>query len=208
MSEIKIASFLGVSFTGKSMLTTGLVERLGAEGVQADVVKKDDAMRVLGRQRYGDGDQTGGYSILGALKHRGVIPPGELHGWMNKQVKTSRDLGHTVLLEGGTRTRTAQAQTLEGVDLGPGEFHIFMLQLPLHRVLQRARQRMREDDRYDDSPFVAGVKLAGQYWGARSSDAPQPTDPDVTVLNARLPSAQLVEITAARILGIHPAPHP
>jgi adenylate kinase family enzyme len=208
MREIKIASVSGVSFTGKSTLATGIVERLEVAGVQADVVRKDDAMRALGRQRYGDDDQTGGYSIRGALKHRGVIPSSELHGWMNERVQASRALGHTVLLEGGTRTRTAQAQTLDGVELGPGEFHIFMLQLPFHRVLQRAYQRMREDDRYDDGLLVAGVKLAGQYWGARSSDAPQPTDPDVTVLNARLPSAQLAEITAARILGIHPTPHP
>lgn len=108
---IEVASFLGLSYTGKSTLAEGVATRLSNEGIVADIVKKDEAMKAVGRERYGDNDSSGGYSIKGFLKH-GEIPSKDLHSWMNKRISESRELGHLVLLEGGTRTRSAQAETL------------------------------------------------------------------------------------------------
>ena len=196
---IEIASFVGVSYTGKSTLAEGVVTRLANEGIVVDIVKKDDAMKAVGHERYGENDSSGGYSIKGFFKH-GEIPPRDLHEWMNRRVTESRELGHVVLLEGGTRTRTAQAETLSGIELDEGDFRIFMLQLPFREVLRRAKQRREQTGRYDDMLPVVAAKLYGQYKGLRSSDAPQPSDLDVTVLDASLAPAQLVEITANEIL--------
>ena len=121
---IEIASFVGVSYTGKSTLAEGVVTRLANEGIVVDIVKKDDAMKAVGHERYGENDSSGGYSIKGFFKH-GEIPPRDLHEWMNRRVTESRELGHVVLLEGGTRTRTAQAETLSGIELDEGDFRIF-----------------------------------------------------------------------------------
>jgi hypothetical protein len=104
-----------------------------------------------------------------------------------------------VILEGGTRTRSAQAETLADVELGENSLHLFMLELPFRDVLSRARQRKAESGRYDDILPVALAKLYGQYQGLRSDDAPQATDHDVTVLDARLPKPELVEIVANQI---------
>src|SRR4051812_15911360 len=103
---IEVASLLGVSYSGKSTLAEGVVARLAAEGVTADVIKKDAALKALGKERFGQDDQSGGYSIKGFFKH-GAIPSAELHSWMNRHVQASHELGHVVLLEGGTRTRAA-----------------------------------------------------------------------------------------------------
>lgn len=196
---IEVASLLGVSYTGKSTLAEGVVSRLADEGVYADVIKKDAAMKALGRERYGEDDASGGYSIKGFLKH-GEILSSDLHAWMNKQVKASRNLGHVVILEGGTRTRTAQAETLSGIELDEGDFRIFMLQLQFKEVLGRARLRRRETGRYDDMLPVAAAKLYGQYRGLHSEDAPQPDDLDVSVLDASLTPNRLVEIVVNEIL--------
>jgi predicted kinase len=195
---IEVVSFLGVSYTGKSTLAEGVAKRLATEGVEADIVKKDSAMKALGRERYGDDDATGGYSITGFLKH-GRIPSAELHGWMNKQIQESLDVGHVALLEGGTRTRTAQAETLANIELDDDGLKIFMLDLPFSDVIGRARQRRRESGRYDDMLPVALAKLEGQYRGARSSDAPQVGDPDVAVLDMQRQPEELIEIVANEI---------
>jgi hypothetical protein len=196
---IEVASLLGLSYTGKSTLAEGVATRLAGEGIVADVVKKDEAMKALGRERYGDNDQSGGYSIKGFFRHGG-IPSKDLHTWMNKQVTASRDLGHIVILEGGTRTRDAQAETLQGVELGEDDFRIFMLELPFREVLRRARQRREQTGQYADMLPVAAAKLYAQYKVMRSDNAPQPTDPDVMVLDAGLAPAELVEITVNEIL--------
>ena len=196
---IEVASLLGVSYTGKSTLAEGVVDRLADESIVADIVKKDEAMKALGRERYGEDDKSGGYSINGFFRH-GEISSHDLHDWMNKQVKASKELGHVVILEGGTRTRASQAETLEGIELDEGDFHIFMLHLPFREVLLRAKQRRQVTGRYDDLLPVAAAKLYGQYKGLRSSDAPQLSDYDVTILNASLAPTQLVGIVASGIL--------
>lgn len=196
---IKVASLLGVSYSGKSTLAEGVVNRLAANGVGADVIKKDAALRVLGREKYGDDDKSGGYSITGFLR-QGGIPPQELHAWMNQEVRASLSLGRVVILEGGTRTRAAQAETLQGIELAEDDFRIFMLQLPFKDVLHRARLRRRQQGRYDDTLLVAAAKLYGQYQGMHSDNAPQPGDPDVIPLDARLAPHELIEITAGEIL--------
>lgn len=98
---IEIASLLGVSYTGKSTLAEGLVNRLAQVGIAADVIKKDAALKAIGQQRYGDNEKSGGYSIFGFLKH-GQIPSSELHTWMNERIQESLELGHIAILEGGT----------------------------------------------------------------------------------------------------------
>lgn len=196
---IEVASLLGVSYTGKSTLAEGLVSRLAHEGITADVIKKDEAMKAVGRERYGSDDKTGGYSIKGFLKH-GEVPAHELHAFMNEQIRTSLDLGHIAILEGGTRTRTAQAETLRDIELDEDGLRIFMLELPFSDVLKRARGRRKESGRYDDRLPVALAKLYGQYKGLRSPDAPQIEDIDVMVLDASLPTTELVEVTANQIL--------
>jgi predicted kinase len=196
---IEIASLLGVSYTGKSTIAEGVVARLANEGVEAGIVKRDEAMKALGRERYGEADASGGYSIKGFLRH-GKIPSSELYGWMNQQIKASRELGRVVLLEGGTRTRTAQAETLRDLEIDEENFRIFMLQLPFKDVIGRARRRRQESGRYDDILPVAAAKLVGQYRGIHSADAPQPTDEDVTVLDASRPASELIEVVANEIL--------
>lgn len=195
---IEVVSVVGLSYTGKSTLVEGVVERLSLEGIEADIIKKDDAMKALGQERYGAEDPTGGYSISGYLKH-GQIPSSELHAWMNKKIGASLELGHVVLLEGGTRTRTAQAETLNNIELADDGLRIFMLNLPFRNIIQRARQRRRESGRYDDLLPVALSKLYGQYRGANSSDAPQPADPDVSVLDATRHPEELIEVVANEI---------
>ncbi len=197
---IEIASLLGVSYTGKSTLANGLVGRLAHEGLTADVIKKDEALKVLGRKRYGNSDKSGGYSVIGALKH-GQIPSRELHGWMNERIHESLDLGHIAILEGGTRTRTAQQETLSGLEITGDRLGIFMLQLPFREVVHRARQRRHELGRYDDMLPVAVAKLVGQYRGSHSDDAPQFGDSNVIPLDASLSPAELVDITASHILS-------
>jgi len=196
---IEVVSLLGLSYTGKSTLAEGLVPRLAHEGITADIIKKDDAMQAIGQERYGEQDQTGGYSILGFLKH-GRVPSKDLHAWMNKQVHTSLEHGHMVILEGGTRTRSAQAETLHDVELSEDTLRIFMMDLPFRQIISRSRQRRQESGRYDDQLLVAFGKLSGQYRGMLSSDAPHAEDPDVIQLNARLPVVELVEVTANHIL--------
>lgn len=195
---IKVASLLGVSYTGKSTLANGLVPRLAQEGIVVDVIKKDEALKALGRERYGSTDKTGGYSISGFLRH-GQIPSSELHAWMNQRIKTSIELGHMAILEGGTRTRTAQAETLHNIELDEDGLRIFLLEIPFKDVLKRARGRRQESGRYDDRMPIALAKLYGQYKGMRSPDAPQTTDLDVTALDASLSTEELVEITANQI---------
>jgi adenylate kinase family enzyme len=197
---IEVVSLLGVSYSGKSTLAEALVSRLEPEGITVDVIKKDEALRALGRERYGSDDETGGYSIKGFLKH-GEVPARELHSYMNEQLKNSLSLGHIAILEGGTRTRSAQAETLSGVELDEDGLRIFLLKLPFREVLKRARDRRKESGRYDDRLPVALAKLYSQYQGMRSTDAPKTNDVDVTVLDASLPTAELVEITAIEILA-------
>lgn len=196
---IEVASLLGVSYTGKSTLAEGLLSRLANEGLTADVIKKDEAMKSLGREHYGSDDKTGGYSIKGFLKH-GEMPAHLLHAFMNGQIRTSLDLGHIAILEGGTRTRSAQAETLQGIELDEDGLRIFMLDLPFRDVLSRALNRRRESRRYDDRLPIALSKLYGQYKGIHSQNAPQIGDFDVTVLDAKLPTTDLVEVTANQIL--------
>lgn len=197
---IEVVSLLGTSYTGKSTLANGIAETLNGIGIKVDIVKKDDAFRALGTERYGDNDDSGGYSIRGFLKH-GAIPSSDLHAEMNKEILRSRELGRVVILEGGTRTRTAQAQTLRGVDTNLDNFRIFMLELPIIQVIQRARQRRSESGRYDDMLPVAVAKLYGQYRGIRSADAPKLDDPDVIAFDARLKPEVLVKKAVSEILN-------
>lgn len=197
---IEVVSLLGVSYSGKSTLAEGLASRLAYEGIAADIIKKDAALRTIGQERYGEDDHSGGYSILGAIKHGGQIPSTDLHAWMNKQVHASLERGHKVILEGGTRTRTAQAETLSGIEVGENGLRIFMLELPFREVIHRSRLRRQESGRYDDRLPIALGKLYGQYKGMRSPDAPQSSDPDVVSLDATLPPEELVEIAANHIL--------
>ena len=199
---IEVASLLGMSYTGKSTLASTLLPRLADEGIIADVIKKDDAVRAFGRERYGEDDATGGYSITGFLR-RGQVPQHELHAWMNRQVRSSLELGHIAILEGGTRTRTAQAETLADIELDPEGLRIYMLELPLPEMLRRARQRRKETNRYDDRLPVALAKLYGQYRGINSADAPRAEDLDVSVLDASLPTVEIAEIVANEIFESH-----
>ncbi len=198
-SMIKVASLLGVSYSGKSTLAEGLAANLAKRDIAADIIKKDDALKALGRERYGENDNTGGYSIRGFLRH-GPIPSSELHAWMNTQISKSLELGHIAILEGGTRTRTAQAETLKNIELDENELRIFMLQLPFREVIHRSRQRRSETERYDDRLPVVFAKLYGQYRGLRSDDAPKVSDPDVVGLNASLPTDELVDIVTNHIV--------
>jgi len=200
---LEVVSLLGPSGSGKSTLAEALVPRLADRGITADVIKKDEALKAIGRERYGDDDQSAGYSIAGFLRH-GQIPSHELHGWMNQQVKASLAAGHLAILEGGTRTRTAQAETLEGLELDHDGLRIFMLDLPFRDVIGRIRQRRKESGRYDDFLPVASAKLLGQYRGMQSADAVQPIDPDVTVLDARLSVDVLATRAANHILVLRP----
>lgn len=196
---IEVASFVGVSYTGKSTLTEGVAERLQLEGIGTVIIKKDTAMKVLGQERYGIDDTTGGYSIKGFLRH-GQIPSADLHSWMNKQIASSLQMGHVALLEGGTRTRSAQAETLEGITLDEDGLRIFLMDLPFGEVIKRARKRRQQSRRYDDMLPVALAKLHGQYRGAHSPDAPQEHDADVTVLDAMRQPEELVDAVVREIL--------
>lgn len=196
---IEVVSFVGVSYTGKSTLAEGVAERLCLEGINADIIKKDDAMKALGQERYGAGDATGGYSIKGFLRH-GRIPSADLHSWMNKKITSSLQMGHVALLEGGTRTRSAQAETLEGITLDDDGLRIFLMDLPFGEVIKRARKRREQSGRYDDMLPVALAKLQGQYRGAHSPDAPQAHDADVTVLDASWHPEELVDVAVSEIL--------
>lgn len=196
---IEVVSLLGFSYTGKSTLAAGLVAELALEGISADIIRKDEGRKLIGYEKYGEDDNTGGYSISGFLK-RGQIPTQELHAWMNKQIRSSLELGRLVVLEGGTRTRTAQAETLHGIELGEDALRIFMLHLPFSEIMRRARRRRQETGRYDDQLLVAAAKLYGQYRGICSEDALHPGDTDVMVLDASLPVLDLVAITRDYIL--------
>lgn len=195
---IEIVSLLGTSYSGKSTLAEGLVADLAEDDIPADVIKKDEALKVLGRERYGEDDASGGYSIKGFLKH-GQIPSSELHAWMNTQIKSSLALGRIAILEGGTRTRTAQAETLKDIELDEDGLRIFMLQLPFREVIRRVRKRREEAKRYDDQLLIALAKLYSQYKGLRSDDVPKIGDADVVGLDATLPPAQLVKIVSGHI---------
>jgi adenylate kinase family enzyme len=197
---IEVVSFVGVSYTGKSTLAEGVADRLGLEGVGAEIIKKDDAMRELGQERYGDDDATGGYSIKGFLRH-GQIPSTELHTWMSGKISATLEMGRVALLEGGTRTRTAQAETLEGITLDDDGLRIFLMDLPFKEIIRRARKRRQQSGRYDDMLPVALAKLLGQYRGNRSPDAPQVDDTDVTALDASLHPEKLVDVVVNEILG-------
>lgn len=196
---IEVVSLLGVSYTGKSTLAECLVPRLSQEGIVADIIKKDEAMRAIGHKRHGSDDRTGGYSIKGFLRH-GQIPQHELHAFMNTQIRASLDLGHLAILEGGTRTRVAQAETLNNIELDEDGLRIFMLELPFLDVIKRAKLRRKDSGRYDDRLPIASAKLYGQYMGLHSSDAPKIEDIDVRVLDANLPTVDLVEIVNGEIL--------
>lgn len=196
---IEVVSLLGISYSGKSTIAEALQDRLDDEGLETDIIKKDQAMRALGEERYGKDDRSGGYSISGFMRN-GQIASSELHNWMNQKIRTSLELGHIAILEGGTRARTAQAETLEGIDLDEDGLRIFMLELPLREILSRARKRRQESGRYDDMLPVALAKLYGQYKGIHSPDAPQTSDPDVRVLDASMPTGKLVEIVSEDII--------
>lgn len=197
---IEVVSLVGVSYSGKSTLAEAVKERLGDEDLEADIIKKDDAMKAIGSKRYGSSDTTGGYSIRGFLRH-GQVPSSELHEWMNGRVSSCLELGKVAILEGGTRTRSAQAETLNNIELDEDGLRIFMLDLPFQEVLSRARQRRQVSGRYDDLLPVALAKLYGQYRGIHSEDAPQPDNLDVTVLDASLPIHDLASIVSDEIVS-------
>lgn len=196
---IEVVSLLGVSYSGKSTLAAELVTTLAPYGIEADMIKKDEAMRALGRERYGEDDQTGGYSAVGTLLH-GRTPPSELHAYMNEKVRASLEAGHLPILEGGTRTRSAQAETLAGIKLSDDGLHIFMMQLPLREVWRRSKLPRDGSDRYDDKKYIAPFKLLGQYRGMRSEDAPRIDDRDVTLLDAMLPTAEQARFVTGVVL--------
>lgn len=197
---IRVASIVGYSYSGKSTAAEMTCERLGEAGVDADIIKKDDAFSALGRERYGEGDTTGGYSITGSLLH-GTIPPAELHAYMNARVSETLEAGKVAILEGGTRTRHDQAETLAGIQLEPGEFGIFLLQVPWRELLKRSRLRRANSGRYDDQLVVAAAKLAGQFMGRRKQDSPRPGDADVFLLDGMQSPADLASAMTRRILG-------
>jgi adenylate kinase family enzyme len=197
---IEVASLLGVSYSGKSTLAESLVPRLAEVGIGADIIKKDTAVHAIGADYYGLGADASGYSIRGFMR-RGQIPPSELHAWMNARVKESIALGNIAILEGGTRTRSAQAETLAGLELDNDGLAIFMLQLPFTEVLHRAKQRRKDSERYDDILPIALAKLQSQYRGTWSSNAPRISDPDVFPLNAELSPSILSEQVVERILA-------
>lgn len=196
---IEVASFVGPSYAGKSTLVEGVAARLAEAGLTADVIKKDEVIHALGRERHGDNDRTGGYSMIDLLRY-GPLPSAELHAHMNEAIHLSLSLGHIALLEGGTRTRKAQAETLRDIMLDDDGLRIFLLNLPFRDVIRRARWRRAESGRYDDLLPIAASKLASQYLRDRSPDAPQPTDPDVTVLDARQESTTLIDEVTHMIL--------
>ena len=196
---LEIVSILGPSYSGKSNLAESVTQELLHRNIPADIIKKDDAIKAHGREHYSEEDSTGGYSVLGAIR-RGELPTSNAHEWMNDKIKRSRDLGHIAILEGGTRTRKAQAETLERIDFDDDNFRIFMLELPFKEVLARAKERRKQSGRYDDGLLVASGKILSQYVKSNSADAVRPNDSDVTLLDATLSPDKLTEIVVKEIL--------
>jgi adenylate kinase family enzyme len=194
---IEIISLLGVSGSGKSTLANGLSARLTEIGHEVDVVKKDEAIKVLAEKM--GSTAFSAETVVGPKK----ITQSDLHAYMNAQIKQALEERKVVILEGGTRTRKAQAETLDGVDLDRHPFGIVMLKLPFREVIERLKQRRAEEDRSDDTyPVIIG-KLAGQYLRPiLSTDAPSQRDADVWAVDATLPRSELVEDVLDHILEL------
>jgi thymidylate kinase len=198
---IRVSSLLGPSGVGKSTAAEGTRKILEGAGHTVQIIKKDDAIRELSTDRFGQDKPFGAFSAKG-LAGSDRISQADLHRHMNKQIRSALDGGSLVMLEGGTRTRKAQRETLSGVEISDDEFRIFMMQLPFREVIKRLRRRRANGGREDDKLPIIGAKLAGQYLRPRlSSDAPRIGDADVILIDSAQHPSEVSAAIARRILG-------
>jgi thymidylate kinase len=198
---IRISSLLGPSGVGKSTAAEGTRKILESTGHTVKIIKKDDAIRELSSARFGPDEPFGAFTVKG-VAGSDRISQADLHRHMNTQIKSALDDGNLVLLEGGTRTRKAQRETMSGVLISDEEFRIFMMQLPFREVIKRLRERRSNGDREDDRLPIIGAKLAGQYLRPiLSSDAPRVGDSDVIPIDAAQHPNDISAEIARRILG-------
>jgi hypothetical protein len=167
------------------------------------IIKKDDAIRELSTDRFGQDEAFWCFFGLKELAGSDRISQADLHRHMNTQIRSALDDGVIlVMLEGGTRTRKAQRETLSGVEISDDEFRIFMMQLPFREVIKRLRRRRANGGREDDKLPIIGAKLAGQYLRPRlSSDAPRIGDADVILIDSAQHPSEVSAAIARRILG-------
>lgn len=196
---LEVVSLVGSSGSGKSSISSALSERLDDNHIDSVVISKDQVRADIGRERYGVDDHSKGYSIPRAIIGQS-IDVRDLRIEMNRRVRAALEIGKLVILEGGTRTRGALAETLQCVDISDGQLGIYLLTVPTTVAVKRLRQRRRDGYRYDDQLVIQAAKLTGQWLGLRAHDAVHPNDSDVQILDALRPVADSVEFIARDVL--------
>ena len=143
---LRIVSLLGPSGSGKSTLGENLTAALAERGVLATTIKKDDAIREISIDKFGPAQPFGAFSLKGLFGSE-KISSTDLHRHMNARILSALAINNVVILEGGTRTRDAQAETLAGIDLAQVPFGIMLLQISPLQVMQRLLERRRQAER-------------------------------------------------------------
>ena len=198
---LRIASLVGYSGSGKSTLAQGIDDRMSSMGYSVSIVKKDEAIQAISTEKYGDTHPFGAFSLKG-LVGANRTSQHDLHNFMNQSIHEDLTNHDLVILEGGTRTRTAQNETLSGIDTEEFNFGIFLMQIPFREIIARLHARRTESNRIDDTYPILFGKLAGQWIRPLlSNDVPRPTDQDVTYLDATLPVERLADLATEIILN-------
>ncbi len=196
---IEIASFVGPSGCGKSTLTENVSDLLVEQGHESVIIKKDDAIRALSMERHGD--ELAYFSWHNQLDSDRIVSA-DLHGYMNGLIYEALSDDKFVMLEGGTRTRKSQGETLEGINPARINTTIFLMQLPFRVTARRLMERRATGERDDDTLTTITAKLIGQYMRPLiSQDSPRIGDSDVIGLDATLSPDELAIVTTEHILN-------
>lgn len=190
-----VVSLLGPSGSGKSTLAGNLATRFLDDGMSAAVIKKDEAIQKLSLERFNRA--WVGYTPLRAMLP-GRFDESELHAEMNGRLLRAQDAGYDIaILEGGTRTPKAKAETLAGLEDVP--FGLIVMDIPLREIRQRLIQRRHnEAGRSDDAFPLMLCKLLGQYTKTFTTGAGMHDTPGAMVVDATQPPQELADVAYAQ----------
>ncbi|KKU49276.1 hypothetical protein A3H10_04205 [Candidatus Uhrbacteria bacterium RIFCSPLOWO2_12_FULL_46_10] len=181
-----IVSLLGLTASGKSTVTGLLTKTFEEEGVSCTVIKKDDAIRRLARERFGERQEWRGYAPVRGFGEQDV------NAEINREILQVLGKAKVIFLEGGTRTRRSLATTLHGVE-GQADYRIIKFDVSPLEIMRRLAGRRRRTKRIDDALPLAFFKLVGQYIRPLLTDAPSRRDHDVEVVDANQPPERVAE---------------
>lgn len=182
-----IMSLVGLTASGKSTAAVALKshwERVAPREYPVVIIKRDEIMRRLARERFGERFEWIAYTPLSCLRFRARDVYDAINAEIQRHYRSpGRPPTALIILEGGTRTHAACRRTLYGTRFA--DVRLVYFEISPGPLWQRIKSRRAQiNRRFDDlAPIMAG-KLLMQFWASHRPGAVRPGDLGVVSVDA------------------------